>query len=188
VLAAYEPVDIVNWGMVAKIDLAEIRGVFVRAGVAVAGVGLVVIFVGGLFFLRGTGPLIGRLETSEARTHAILETVADGVITIDEQGIIVSLGAAPERIFGYAAEEVTGRFMALLAPPALEDEAPGLSAAYSPRRAHRAPRHGSHARRGLICRCSAANLTGPGYTGEDDRHFRSRVRGVRVVLCQHAGR
>jgi len=67
VLAAYEFVDVVNWGVVGKIDLAEIRGVFIRAGVAASSAGLVVVIVGAILFLRTSDPLIGRLEHSEAR-------------------------------------------------------------------------------------------------------------------------
>jgi len=67
VLAAYDFIDVVNWGVVGKIDLAEIRGVFIRAGVAASSAGLVVVIVGAILFLRTTDPLIGRLEHSEAR-------------------------------------------------------------------------------------------------------------------------
>jgi PAS domain-containing protein len=100
VLAAYEQVGVVNWGVVGKIDLAEIRGVFLRAGLTAFSVGLVVVLIGAFIFLRRTDPLIRRLASNEARTRAILDTAADGVITIDEQGTIESFNAAAERIFG----------------------------------------------------------------------------------------
>ena len=116
VLAAYEWVDVVDWGMVGKIDLAEIRGVFVRAGLAASAVGVVVVLGGALLFLRISDRLIKRLEGSEARTRAILNTAADGVITIDEQGTIESFNRAAESIFGWTAKEVLGKKINLLMP------------------------------------------------------------------------
>lgn len=52
----------------------------------------------------------------EAHLRSILETVPDGMIVIDEHGIIQSFSAAAERIFGYAAQEVCGRNVSLLMP------------------------------------------------------------------------
>lgn len=53
---------------------------------------------------------------SEARTHAIVSSAADGIITIDEQGIVESFNTAAERIFGYAANEVIGQNLNVLIP------------------------------------------------------------------------
>lgn len=116
VLAAYEPVGELNFGIVAKIDLKEIREPFVKAGAVTAGVALLVILLGGGLMLRVCRPLIARLETSEARTRSIVETAADAIITISEQGIVESYNAAAERMFGYPAEEVIGGSVNILIP------------------------------------------------------------------------
>lgn len=52
-----------------------------------------------------------------ARLSAIINTVVDGIITIDERGIIDSFNPAAERIFGYRASEVLGKNIQLLMPP-----------------------------------------------------------------------
>lgn len=58
----------------------------------------------------------GRLRESEARTRAILDAAVDGVVTIDEKGIIQSANPAAERIFGWRASEIVGRNVSMLMP------------------------------------------------------------------------
>jgi two-component system CheB/CheR fusion protein len=55
--------------------------------------------------------------TSEARLRAIIHTVVDGIITIDQQGQVESINPAMERIFGYKARELVGRNVSQLMPP-----------------------------------------------------------------------
>ena len=54
------------------------------------------------------------LATREARLSTIMANVIDGLITIDENGIILSFNLAAERIFGYSASEVVGQDIHLL--------------------------------------------------------------------------
>jgi signal transduction histidine kinase len=68
VLAAYEFVRGVDWGVVAKIDIAEIRRPLRRAAFLVSGIALIGIAIGVGFILRITSPLIQRIE---ARTHEL---------------------------------------------------------------------------------------------------------------------
>jgi PAS domain S-box-containing protein len=56
------------------------------------------------------------LEDSVGWLRGIMDTVLDGLITIDGGGIVLSFNAASERIFGYGAEEVVGRSVGILMP------------------------------------------------------------------------
>lgn len=56
------------------------------------------------------------LKNSESRQRAILENIVDGIITIDRYGIIKTFNHSAELIFGYSAEEVTGKNIKILIP------------------------------------------------------------------------
>ncbi|HEB79124.1 MAG TPA: EAL domain-containing protein [Rhodospirillales bacterium] len=52
----------------------------------------------------------------EERLRNIMETVADGIITIDETGVIESSNPAAETIFGYSPGELVGKKINILMP------------------------------------------------------------------------
>lgn len=56
------------------------------------------------------------LQESEVRLRTTLETIADGLITIDTQGNIESFNPGAEKIFGYEAVEVIGKNISILIP------------------------------------------------------------------------
>ena len=56
------------------------------------------------------------LRRAEERTRSVVENVLDGIITIDEYGLVQTLNSAGERLFGYKAEEVVGQNVRMLMP------------------------------------------------------------------------
>jgi two-component system, LuxR family, sensor kinase FixL len=70
---------------------------------------------------RPTKPDRSLRDTAE-RLRAILATAVEGIITIDERGIIESLNPAAERLFGYAAAELIGRNVSVLMPSPYRQE------------------------------------------------------------------
>ncbi len=64
VLAAYEPIKILNHALVAKINLDEIRAPFYRAGLLTLTLGIVVIGFGVFLFWRLTDPLVEEILDS----------------------------------------------------------------------------------------------------------------------------
>ena len=70
------------------------------------------------------------LSDSEVRMRAILDTLVDGIVTIDERGTVQSANPATERMFGYSAEELLGSNVALLMPEPFRSEHDGYVAGY----------------------------------------------------------
>ncbi|HWI59971.1 MAG TPA: PAS domain S-box protein [Bacillota bacterium] len=62
------------------------------------------------------------LHDSMERLRAILQTAVEGIITIDEHGIVESINPAAEKLFGFTAQEVVGRNINLLMPSPYREE------------------------------------------------------------------
>ncbi len=62
------------------------------------------------------------LKERQAHLTAILATVPDAMVTIDENGRIGSFSAAAERLFKYAQSEVIGQNVSILVPAPSDDE------------------------------------------------------------------
>jgi two-component system, chemotaxis family, sensor kinase Cph1 len=70
------------------------------------------------------------LTDTEERLRAILETAVEGIITIDERGIVESMNPAAEKLFGFKASEVIGKNVSVLMPSPYREEHDGYLANY----------------------------------------------------------
>ena len=70
------------------------------------------------------------LKGREAHLQAILATVPDAMVIIDERGAIQSFSTAAERLFGSTAHEVTGRNVSILMPLPYHKEHDGYLTRY----------------------------------------------------------
>jgi PAS domain S-box-containing protein len=125
VLAAYEPVGVLNLGIVAKIDMDEIRAPFVKAYATALAFGFLMIFAGALFFLRVTNPIIRHLEEhagqmeraatslreSEERLRKIIEKSVDAILVVSPERVIRFSNPAAEVLFGRTSQELIGSYL-----------------------------------------------------------------------------
>jgi diguanylate cyclase (GGDEF)-like protein/PAS domain S-box-containing protein len=110
VLAAYEPIPTLGYGIVVKIDLAEIRAPFIEAGVISLLLGGLLTGVGALAFRRITNPLINRIRGGEERLRLLLNSTGEGIYGIDTSGHCTFVNAACLKLLGYeSADELLGR-------------------------------------------------------------------------------
>jgi len=70
------------------------------------------------------------LESQSERLRAILETVIDGIVTIDDTGIIKTFNPAAEKIFGYSIDEVFNQNVKMLMPEPYQSEHDGYLDSY----------------------------------------------------------
>lgn len=63
-----------------------------------------------------------KLKQSEERTRAVLETAADGIITIDSGGIIHSINSSAARMFGIEIPKYLGQNIKVLMPDSYANE------------------------------------------------------------------
>lgn len=102
VLAAYQPIRLLNYGIVAQTDLAEFRKPFIRASVISMSIGVILIFAGAVSFHLITTPLLNRIHRSEYRMRLLLDSTADGVFGINMTGHCTFTNAACLKLLGYS--------------------------------------------------------------------------------------
>jgi PAS domain S-box-containing protein len=67
---------------------------------------------------------------NQARIRAIMDSTVDGLITINQDGIVQMFSVPAERIFGYAAREVVGHNVTMLMPDPYRTEHDGYIGNY----------------------------------------------------------
>jgi diguanylate cyclase (GGDEF)-like protein/PAS domain S-box-containing protein len=110
VLAAYEPLPQLGWGIVAKIDLAEVQKPFLVASGYAALAALFVIVIGAFLFIRITR-LVARWFEESWQSSLIVERSMDAVIVMDDLGVIHAWNQQAEVVFGFSRDEVVGRLL-----------------------------------------------------------------------------
>ena len=102
VLAAHAPVAVLKLGVVAKIDLAEVRAPFTTATAIAGGVTILLVLVGTGLSLRVTDPLVRGLQESEHFLSNIFTSIQDGLSILDTELNVVQVNPAMEQWYRHA--------------------------------------------------------------------------------------
>ncbi|MES2299960.1 MAG: response regulator [Pseudomonadota bacterium] len=128
VVAAYGPLNTTGLGLVIKENAEElmqpIRDQF-RWSIPLL---LVLVTFGAKLLHSQITPLVANLlrtqrdaTDKEARIRAVIDGVGEGIVTIDEDGVIESFNDAAAAMFGYRPEAAIGAHIGMLMPEALRD-------------------------------------------------------------------
>jgi PAS domain S-box-containing protein len=137
VLAAYEPVAELNLGIVAKIDMSEVRAPFVKSGLIGVFFTILVVLIGTSFFIRITNPMIRQLEkrtlelgklneemkveinerkvveeallNSREKYRGLFNSIRDAILVADINRNIIDFNPAFSALFGYTIKDLKGK-------------------------------------------------------------------------------
>jgi len=68
---------------------------------------------------------LSKLEAVDTRIRSIIDNILDGMITVDEQGMILSINPAAEKMFGYTMPDLNGYKFSKLVPKLNSNEPDG---------------------------------------------------------------
>ena len=66
-----------------------------------------------------------KIQARENRIRSIVDTVVDGIVTIDKQGLVQTFNPAAENIFGYQSDQIIGQNVKILMPESYAKEHDG---------------------------------------------------------------
>ncbi|MBT4966929.1 MAG: PAS domain S-box protein [Alphaproteobacteria bacterium] len=122
VLGAHEPVAELDAGIVAKIDLAEVRRPFLQAG-AISSAGALIIIILAIYLFRSvSAPIFAyvqaedKLRVSEARLEAFFDAAPAGLAIWDNQLRFEKVNDTLAQINGKSVEEHLGKRLTDLLP------------------------------------------------------------------------
>jgi PAS domain S-box-containing protein len=108
VLAAHEPIAGLHLGIVAKIDLAEIRAPFLYAAGLISVVTVILVLGGMILFLRISAPITLKIRESEAKYRDRVNSTSEGYCVVDTEGNILEVNNAFCGMLGRDRKELIG--------------------------------------------------------------------------------
>ncbi|WP_373070341.1 diguanylate cyclase domain-containing protein [Sulfurimonas sp.] len=107
VLAAYTPIESLNWGIVAKIDLDEIKEPYkIEAIYATLG-GLLLMIIGGSLIIKITRPLAEEIEHGRNYNRLLFNKSQIGLALADLDGRLLDINPAFSKLVGYTQDELS---------------------------------------------------------------------------------
>ncbi|MDH3354176.1 MAG: PAS domain S-box protein, partial [Chromatiales bacterium] len=105
VLAAYEPIENLGWGIVGKINMSEVRAPYIKAALISALIATLVIAVGSLLIIRVVVPLLKHVKDEHKYLRSLFKNSPIGLSLCRMDGSLVETNAAYNQIIGRTLEE-----------------------------------------------------------------------------------
>lgn len=106
VVAAHEPIPVLGWGLVAKIDKAEIAAPYIKTGLyGIVGAFLLVLLGTGMVMFF-THPLIKEMERRRRYNRMLFNESSLGLALTDMEGKMLDVNPAFATMLGYSIKEM----------------------------------------------------------------------------------
>ncbi len=106
VLAAYTPIKHFKWGIVAKIDIAEIQAPYIQAAIFGFFISIIVMTIGGFIVIFFTQPLLGEIEKSRLYYRMLFDESSISLALTDMKGKMLDVNPAFLKLIGYELYEI----------------------------------------------------------------------------------
>ncbi|MDD2356713.1 MAG: diguanylate cyclase [Thiovulaceae bacterium] len=106
VLAAYEPIEHFKWGIVAKIDTAEIQAPYIQAAIFGFFMSIIVMTIGGFVVIFFTQPLLSAIEKSRLYNRTLFNESPISLVLTDMKGNVLDVNPAFLKLIGYELDEI----------------------------------------------------------------------------------
>ncbi|MDA3907996.1 MAG: diguanylate cyclase, partial [Sulfurimonas sp.] len=106
VLAAYTPIKSLGWGLVAKIDLAEVRAPYIKETLYALVGSILIIIIGSIAIIRFIEPLIKEIEFSRQYNRTLFNESPIGLALTDLKGNLLDVNIAYLKLVGYTKDEI----------------------------------------------------------------------------------
>lgn len=107
VLAAYEPVKILNLGIVVKVDIDELREPYIRSALYILIIVILISFFGSLLFFYIIRPVMQRIKDTEQRFHQLFLNNYTPVLLVNASNAhIIDANKAAINYYGYILDEL----------------------------------------------------------------------------------
>jgi diguanylate cyclase (GGDEF)-like protein/PAS domain S-box-containing protein len=123
VLAAYEPISYLGWGIVAKIDIDEVRAPYIHAAAYAFAFSLLLAISGSIIFWLYVNPLVNDIEESRQFNNLLISKSPTGLILCSLEGNFIDVNDTFLKIIGRSKDQIfTLNYFDLVASKYLENE------------------------------------------------------------------
>lgn len=107
VLAAYTPIQNLNWGIVAKVDLSEIKEPYKQEIIYAILGALFLIIIGGSIIMKLIRPLVDEIEFGKNYNRLLFNKSQIGLALTDIDGRLLDVNPAFAQLTGYTQDELS---------------------------------------------------------------------------------